>query len=205
MSDKPRYESVITPAGVAVWPWLTKADTAHNPTGVYKVDLSLPPELAQDVIAKLEKVRDDFIATLPVAKQQALTPRPVYLDEYTRPEYPEGATEDQRAKIKNEFIPEKTGNILLRWKLKAIVMPKDKEPFEQAPVIVDAATGERITVPVYDGSIIKIKGQVVPYTNAMSAVVGITLRMRSVQVLELVTGSGTGDGAGFWTDFENEG
>jgi len=202
MSEAPRYEAVTTPAGVAVFPWITKADTEHVPTGMFKVDLSMPEEMAQDLIAKLERVRDEFIATLTSAQQKALTPRPVYLVEYTRPEYPEDATKEDKAAIRAEWEGEPTGNVLFRWKLKAKVTPRDSDPFDQAPIVVDAGTGEKITQPLYDGSIIKIKGQVVPYTAAASGMVGVTLRMRAVQVIELVTGDG--DGAGFWTDFEPE-
>lgn len=202
MSDLPRYETITTPAGVAMYPWITKADVEHVPTGVFKVDLSIPEELAREAIDKLEKIRDDFIATLPAGKQEALTPRPVYLVEYSRPEYnPEHTPEERKAaRDAHDAVP--TGNILLRFKLRAKVQPKDGEAFDQAPIVVDAATGEKITQPVYDGSIIRIKGQVVPYTSAASGIVGVTLRMKAVQVIELVTG--TGGGAGFWTDFEGE-
>jgi len=202
MSEAPRYEAVTTPAGVAIYPWITKADTEHVPTGVFKVDLSIPEELAADTIAKLETVRDEFIATLPQAKQEALTPRPVYLVEYTRPDYPEDSTAEQRKALRDAHEGVPTGNVLLRFKLKAKVTPKDGEAFDQAPVVVDATTGEKITKPVYDGSVVRIKGQVVPYTSAASGIVGVTLRMKAVQVIELVTGSG-GE-AGFWTDFEAE-
>jgi hypothetical protein len=51
------------------------------------------------------------------------------------------------------------------------------------------------------GSVIRIKGQIAPYTNAMSKSAGITLRMKAVQVIERVGG---GDGnSSFWTDFDD--
>jgi hypothetical protein len=187
-----------------VFPWITQADVAHDKTGVYHVDLSVPFDTAQPLIAKLEKVLADFIATLPIAKQKALTPKPVYMDELTRPTFPDGATDDEKQAIKNAFVGEPTGNVLFRCKLKSLVVPKDgSEPFNQAPVVVYAETGEAVDKPVYNGSIIKVKGQVVPYTNNMSATVGVTLRMKAVQVIELQTGSG--DGASFWTNFDNDG
>ena len=199
MADKPMYEAFITPAGEAVFPWLTKADTEHDPNGIYHVDLSVPGEIAQDFIAKLERVRDEFIATLPVAKQNALAPKPVYFDELTRPDYPEESTKEERKAIRDAWEGEPTGNVIFRIKMKAKFTNSDGEVFEQSPVVVSAETGERIESPVYGGSIIKVKGQIVPYTNAAAGIVGVTLRMKAVQVIELVTGSG---GSGFWTDFE---
>ena len=197
MSDKPRYEAFTSPVGEAVFPWITKADTTYVQTGVFKTDLSVPFEQAQDFIAKLEKARADFIATLPTAKQGALTPRPVYTDEYTRPEYPEDATDDEKKAIRDAWVGEPTGNVLFRFKLKAHV-DTDDGGFDQTPVVVDASTGERVTDAVFGGSIIRVRGQIVPYTNNAAATVGVTLRMKAVQVIEIVSGGGDGS---FWTDF----
>jgi hypothetical protein len=202
MTDKPRYEAFTTPAGEAVFPWITKADTQHDPNGVYHVDLSVPAEEAQDFIAKLERVRDEFVATLPTAKQNALAKRPVYMDEMTRPEYPEGASKEQKAAIRDAWEGEPTGNVLFRIKMKAKVTTAEGTTFEQEPVVVSADTGERVESPVYGGSVIRVRGQIVPYTNAAAGIVGVTLRMKAVQVIDLVTGSG--DAGGFWTDFEDE-
>lgn len=199
MSNK--YEAFTTPAGEAVFPWITKPDTEHDQNGVYHVDLSIPAEEAQDFIAKLERVRDEFVATLPVAKQNALAKKPVFFDELTRPEYPENATKEQKAEIRNAWVGEPTGNVIFRIKMKAKVNLADGGSFEQKPVVVSADTGEKIDSPVYGGSILRVRGQVVPYTNAAAGVVGITLRMKAVQVIELVTGGG---GDGFWTDFDED-
>jgi hypothetical protein len=79
---------------------------------------------------------------------------------------------------------------------------KDGTSFTQEPVIVSADTGERITEPVYGGSVIKVRGQIVPYKNDAAAFAGISLRMKAVQVLDLVSGSG--DGASFWTAFDSD-
>ncbi len=56
-------------------------------------------------------------------------------------------------------------------------------------------------MPVYGGSIIRVRGQIVPYTSAAAGICGITLRMKAVQVIDLVTGSG--EGSAFWTDFDD--
>ena len=64
-----------------MYPWLGKADTKHDASGVFHTDLSMPPELAQEFIAKLEQVRENFLNTLAAAQQIALQPRPVFTEE----------------------------------------------------------------------------------------------------------------------------
>lgn len=194
--DKKYLEAYTSPVGEAVFPWLTKADTEHDASGVFHVDLSVPADAADGFIAKLEKVRSDFLATLSVAQQTALTLKPVFKMEMTR--YAKDATDDEKL----NFVPTETGNLLFRMKLKNNVTTGKGETFTQEPIIVSADTGEKVTDPVYGGSILRVRGQIVPYTNAASGIVGVTLRMKAVQVIELVTG-GSG-GSAFWTDGFND-
>ena len=49
MDDK--YVKLVTPKGVAKYPWLTKADTKFNPDGVYKTDLLISSEEAEPCAA----------------------------------------------------------------------------------------------------------------------------------------------------------
>lgn len=197
-NKKPRFEAFTSPVGEAVFPWITKADTEFDSKGVYRTDLSVPFDEAQEFIAKLEKARNDFLHTLPAGKQSALTPRPVYMEEMTRPEYPENATDAEKKAIRESWVGEPTGNVIFRFKLKAFV-DTDDGGFTQSPVVVKADTGEKVEDPVFNGSIIRVRGQIVPYTNAAAGTVGITLRMKAVQVIELVSGTG---GSEFWTDFD---
>lgn len=202
MADN-KLEAFTSPIGTAVFPWITKADTRFNADGVYKTELSVPFEEAQSFIAKLEKVRDDFIATLDPAKQAQYNAVNVYTEEYSRPEFPADATDAEKDAIRAAFTPEPTGNVLFKFKLNARVTPRDesKEPFAQQPIVVSAEDGAAVEGPVYMGSVIRIKGQIAPYTNAMSKMAGITLRMKAVQVIERVGG---GDGnSSFWTDFDD--
>jgi len=197
----PRYQAFTTPVGEAIFPWITKPDTEYDQNGKFKTDLAVPFEEAQSFIAKLEQVRDAFIQTLPVNKQKTLTPRPVYTEEYTRPDYPEGATKEEKKAIRDAWEGEPTGNVVFRFSLKAHVDTKDGG-FDQAPVVVSASTGEAIEEPVYGGSMVRLRGQVVPYTNDAAGMVGVTLRFKACQVIELVSGSS--GGSSFWTDFDEE-
>ena len=200
MARTPKYQAFISPPGLAVFPWLSEPDVRHVKTGVFKVDVSVPEAEAAESIAKLEAIRDEFISTLPAAKQKALTPVPVFKIELTHPTYPEEATEEEKQAIRDAFVGEPTGNVLFRFKMNKLVTPQDSDPFEQAPVLVSAETGAEVTDPIYAGSLIRAKGQVVPYTAAASGTVGVTLRLKSVQVIDLVTGNG---GSAFWTDFDS--
>lgn len=203
MTEKRKpLEAFTSPVGMAVFPWISKSDTRFDADGVYKTSLAVPFEEAQGFIAALEKARDAFIATLDVAQQQQYTAAPVYVDEMSRPKFEPDATDEEKAAIKKTFLPEPTGNVLFKFKLNSKVTPRDpdKEPFTQAPVVVGAADGVAITEPVYNGSVIRVRGQIAPYTSAASKVAGLTLRMKAVQVIELVSGSGGGN-SGFWTDF----
>lgn len=181
MSDnkKTRYEVFTTPIGQLEFPWITKADTRYDPEGVFQTKLVLPFEdvLTQELIAKLAKVRDDFVGTLDVAKQKSFRSNDVYEEELND----EG---------------EATGNIKIKAKLKAVVTPREGDSFTQAPEII-FVNEEESGRPIYGGTMARLKGQIVPYTNAAQKIVGVTLRLRSVQVVELVSG----EGGAYWSDF----
>ena len=202
MADKQRYNTFTSPAGVAIFPWLTKADVKHDASGVFHTDLSMSPEDAEDFQAQLVSILNEFAAQeLTAAQKVALKPRDVSRLEYSFPTFEEGATDEEKAAIRQSFVPEETGNILFRFKLKQHVTTKAGETFTQEPVVVMSDTGARCTDPVYSGSIIRVRGQVIPYSNAVAGEYGVTLRMKAVQVVELKTG--TGDG-GYWSDFGAE-
>lgn len=181
MSDKPNYEVFTTPVGELVYPRVTTPDTRYDPDGVFQTKLLLPFEGAQELITKLEGVRDDFIRGLDIKVQKAYVPKPVYEDEL-------------------DDDGETTGNVLFKMKLKARVKKADDTYFTQAPTVVYAEDGSKVDDLVYSGTMAKCKGQIVPYLMAASKVAGVTLRLRAVQVHELV--SGGGDGSAFWSDFD---
>ena len=182
MSEEKTYLSVITtPVGELVYPRLTSPDTRYDPDGVYQTKLLLPFENAQELIAELEGIRDAFIQTLDIKVQKTYTPKPVYEEELD---------EDGNA----------TGNVLFKFKLKAKVTKGDGETFTQSPVVVMAEDGSAVTDLVYGGTMARLKAQVAPYTMASSKTAGLTLRVRSCQVHELVTGGG--DAGAFWSKYD---
>lgn len=59
MATKPK--SVITPRGVAMYPWLTKPDTKFNADGIYKMSLSIESSEAQELA---ETIRNTYLEEL---------------------------------------------------------------------------------------------------------------------------------------------
>jgi len=169
---------IKTPVGTLEYPWLNKADTKYDkPHGTFRTNILIPFEEAQEVIAQIEKVRSDFIDSLEPQIRGKYTPLDVY----------EEVLDDKGAP---------TGDIRIKTKLKAFV-ETDDGGFSQSVVIVDSEDGAAVLEPVYSGTMARIKLQAVPYKNDTGVKsVGVSLRVRSVQVHELVTGSG-----GNWADF----
>lgn len=187
MADKPKKFIATTGAGIALYPWLTKPDTKFNPTGDYKVDLKMSREEAQPLIDKLSKIRDEaFAEAFAKAKPQ-----------------------DKKALSKVEVFHEvyddngdETGEVFFRFKLKAVVTPKGKEAFTQEPKGFDAGGKPwDAKKAVYGGSTIKVNFEAVPYVSAKDKEVGVTLRLRAFQVIELVSSAGgSASGYGFEVD-----
>lgn len=161
----PRY---TTPAGIAQYPYLTKPDTKFNPDGEYKISVEIPGAAAQDTVTFLD---EQFAASVAKAKK-----------------------DNPGKKIKEGDVPysiaEDTGKVTVRFKLKAKVTPKQGDPFEQRPALFDAK-GKPIgaEAKIGGGSKVKVAYEMVPYYTAIAGA-GISLRLKAVQVIDLVEFSG---------------
>jgi len=161
----PRY---TTPAGIAQYPYLTKPDTKFNPDGEYKISVEIPGAAAQDIVTFLD---EQFEASVAKAKK-----------------------DNPGKKIKEGDVPysvnDDTGKVTVRFKLKAKVTPKQGDPFEQRPALFDAK-GKPIgaDAKIGGGSKVKVAYELVPYYTAIAGA-GISLRLKAVQVIDLVEFSG---------------
>ncbi len=186
MTDNTEKDYFVTPYGVAVFPWLNRADTEYDANGQYHLRISIPLEEAAEFIAEMEAVRDAFWDGLPPAKQKT---------------YNKAAC----GEVEYDEEGEETGNILFKCKMRANVTYKDKTgketSFSQKPTIVDEDKNT-LRELVYSGSILRAKGEYVPYAMASSKSVGVSLRLYGVQVKELVTRDATPSNA---PDFDSDG
>jgi len=173
-AKNPRY---TTPAGIAQYPYLTKPDTKFNPDGEYKISLEIPGAAAQDIVTFLD---EQFAASVAKAKK-----------------------ENAGKKIKEGDVPysvdEDSGKVTVRFKLKAKVTPKMGDPFEQRPAIFDAK-GKPMgaDAKIGGGSKVKVAYELVPYYTAIAGA-GVSLRLKAVQVIDLVefSGGASADAYGF--------
>lgn len=173
MTKKTKLTRYVTPKGTAQYPYLTKPDTKFNPDGEYKISLELDAADAQEITS--------------------------FLDEQLAKAIAKAKEENSGKKIKEGDAPygvdENTGKVTVRFKLKAKVTPKNGDPFEQKVALFDAKgapIGAGATVG--GGSKVKVAYEVIPYYTAIAGA-GISLRLRAVQVIDLVEYSSGGAGA----------
>lgn len=172
---KPRF---TTPKGTAQYPYLTKPDTKFNPEGEYKVKLEIDAADAGELISFLDEQVELSVAA---AKKD-----------------PKNAGKKIKTGDAPYSVNEETGKASFNFKLKAKVTTKSGETFEQRPAIFDAK-GKPITdVNIGGGSKIKVAYEVVPFYTALVGA-SISLRMKAVQVIDLVefSGGASAEGYGF--------
>lgn len=169
--DKIQHENIVTPLGTAIYPWLVEPDTKFNALGEYKVSLSLPMNKAEPLIKKIDEA---------IEKAKTLAPEGKKVKVAEPPYYNEVDSDEQE-----------TGNVLFKFKSKAKIQTKDGKTINMSPKLFDAK-GTLLTdiEQVWGGSKIKISADLAPYfVGAVGA--GVSLRLKAVQIIDLVTGGGT--------------
>lgn len=179
MSDKKqKREQFKTPAGVAVFPRLTKADTKFNADGIYSLRLRLSKDEAQPIIDKVDELGAQALAEAKAAlikdgKKAAAAKLKLMEDKPYRPSLDDEGND--------------TGDIELNIKMRAQIKRKDGTVLKMKPDLFDAK-GKKLPagVDVWGGSVVKVAGQYNPFVTPKGA--GCSLRLRAVQVLDLVSG-----------------
>ena len=168
-----RNVKLTTPSGTAAWPHVNTPDTKFDKDGVYSINLRLPKDDAKDTITTIQSVLKDSVKSAEKenkGKKVKVAPLPIK------------DVEDEQGNP--------TGDVEIKFKLRA-VGKNGGEQWEQRPALFDAS-GKPMSETVGSGSTVKVGCEVVPYYTAMAGA-GVTLRLKAVQVLELVEYSGGGD------------
>jgi hypothetical protein len=190
---------VVTPKGVAIYPKLNKPDTKFDAAGVFEVKLKFDPAAEDGVLGKTATSWADIKAAVDAQQEGFLAAKKADL-----------MKGDGKAKNKAKSIEsvewgaepdvddegDETGLIVMKAKMKASGKSKEGKPWTRAPMLFDAKNkklGE--DVQIWGGSVLKVAGKIVPYYNAKDNVVGSTMYLEAVQVIDLVSGQGRDAGA----------
>lgn len=157
----------VTPKGVAVWPHLNKPDTKFNAEGEYTCKLRLPMAEADELIAKLEKFRDEY-------KLQAQEQDPK-IARYSLADVYEEEVDDQG---------NPTGHAVFKFKQKAVIKTRKGDTIRMKVALFDAQR-QPTSAQVGGGSVIKVAGVAFGYAMPTTKMVGISLRPEAVQIITL--------------------
>jgi len=161
MDKKYNRVRLTSPKGVAMYPKLNRADTKFNEDGVYSTKLLVSKEEATSFVQSVKQL----------------------LKEY----YEETCKQQKKNKLKLADYPWKENEdgdkLEINFKLPAKVKTKNGEIIEMRPALFDSK-GTPCDKLIGGGSTIKIGCEASPwFVPALG--VGVTLRLRAVQVIDL--------------------
>ena len=161
---------LVTPKGPAEWVKLFTPDTKFNPLGIYSINLKLKEDEAEDLTVRLRQQVDAVYAS-ELKKNPKLKSKMMKRLPY------ESVLDDEG----NE-----TGLVEFKFKTKARVEMKNGDSFTQKPAVYDAK-GKPITeeISIGNGSICKVAFETIPYMLASTKEASVSLRLKSVQIVEL--------------------
>jgi|LakMenE01Jun11ns_1017448.scaffolds.fasta_scaffold9958477_11 hypothetical protein len=178
MNDKPKYVRLVSPKGVAVYPRLNTPSTKFKEEGEYSVKLSIPVEDATPFLEQIKAIAREF--------------------------YKEQCALLKKEKLKVHAFPwEEDGNkVTVKFSNVAKITSKAGQVWEVKIPLLDSK-GTPITDLIGGGSVLKVATEVKPwYVPALG--VGVSLRLKAVQVIDLKAPSQlvSAEQFGFSTDEE---
>ena len=157
----------ISPKGRTEWAKLWKPDTKFNVDGEFGTKLIMDNADATDIMSMLDAAHELAIKSA--------------LDET-------GKTRDKLRVTDPYVVNQETGDVTIKLKLKAKVTTKNGDKFDQKPLVVDAKRNPiNKEIPLWNGSLVRVGFQVIPYYTSLAGA-GLSLRLRSVQVIEALAG-----------------
>ena len=187
MAEAPKFKRVTSPKGVALYPALNSPDTKFVPEGVYHCKLAFDPN-DEAWAAFKEKVNGIVDEVLEYYKNEK--PK---LKKKLKPLYPFVEETDGNG--------EETGREIFQTPKQAAVVKrkKDDKPIKLSVKLFDSK-GKEIdpkTIDVGHGTTAKVAFDPVPYHKADDNSVGVALRLKAVQIIELSTYGASAEDMGF--------
>ncbi len=165
-------KNILVLEGTALWAKVFEPDTKFNPLGDFSINLQMPVADSVEMSEKLEEI-------VQVAFKEAIEKDPrlkntLSTQEVCQPVYDRDTGDD-------------TGNVEFKFKLKAKVQKRDGTYYEQQPAVLDSkkVPMSKDTL-IGNGSKVKVAFEPIPYVMSSTKKVGVSLRLKAVQVIDLV-------------------
>lgn len=176
-----------TPVGIAVYPHLTKPDTKFDPNGDFHCKLKYTPgddewdSLIEQLETTLQEFADQYITENPKAKKWTINPV---------------------CKEEEDDEGDETGDFFLNFKQKAGGITKAGKKWSIDRIPMFDTKGQPIPdgTEVWGGSKMRVSFDVLTYAMPATKNIGLSLRLKAVQIIELVqggSGGGSAEGYGF--------
>ena len=165
-------KNILVLEGTAMWAKVFEPDTKFNPLGDFSINLQMPLADAAVMSEKLESiVQAEFKEAI---EKDPRLKNTLSTQEVCQPVYDRDTGDD-------------TGNVEFKFKLKAKVQKRDGTYYEQQPAVLDS---KKVPIGkdtlIGNGSKVKVAFEPIPYVMSSTKKVGVSLRMKAVQVIDLV-------------------
>jgi hypothetical protein len=165
-------KNILVLEGKAAWAKVFEPDTKFNPLGDYSINIQMTEADAAPMCEKLEGLIQETF-------KKAVKEKPPLKNSLT--------TQDVMSVVYDRETGDPTGDVEFKFKLKAKVQKRDGSWYEQEPVVLDAKktplTGDTL---IGNGSRVKVAFEPIPYVMQSTKKVGVSLRLKAVQVIDLV-------------------
>lgn len=189
-NKKPAFAKVMTPVGTLVWPKLNAPDEYKGKKSyTAKIRLS-----AEDSAALIEKIEDELRRYWPIAKAEL---EKKVADAKTGPDKAKAKKAlAEMAEAEKSYKPayddegNETGEYEFNFKMPDhFVSTKDKKPVYMKPDLFDAK-GQLLKSPpeIWGGTTACVAGEFRPFSMPIG--VGVSLRLKAVQIISLASGGG---------------
>jgi len=165
-------KNILVLEGTALWAKVFEPDTKFNPLGDFSINLQMPLADAAVMSEQLESiVQAEF--------KEAIEKDPRLKNTLS--------TQDVCQPVYDRDTGDDTGNVEFKFKLKAKVQKRDGTYYEQQPAVLDS---KKVPISkdtlIGNGSKVKVAFEPIPYVMSSTKKVGVSLRMKAVQVIDLV-------------------
>lgn len=187
-----KRKKLVTPIGVARYPYLNKPDTKFDKQGVYRVELLFDPQEHEEFLNRLDKLANEAVED---AKEELKEKRPQDVEKVMKKEPYEKVYDEDG---------EPTGEVKVKFKMNHIIDTEDGQ-IELNPDLFDAKGNQvdQDQVSIRGGSELRINFTPRPYYMASTKQAGISNQLNAVQIIKLVESYGNADYYGF--EEENDG